>query len=368
MIKKVWELLKATFEEWREDKAARLAAALGYYTIFALPPILLIVVGVAGYFLGQEAVREEVIGQVSGLIGNGAGDAIRAMIANAGSDPNGGILATIVGVVTLVIGATGVFSQLQDALNTIWEVTPKPNLGIWATIRTRFLSFTMILGIAFLLLVSLVLSAGLSAVSKYLEGLFPQSIALVQILSAVLSFAVITLLFAMMFTVLPDVKIAWSDVWLGAAVTALLFTVGKFLLGLYLGRSGAASAYGAAGSLVLILLWIYYSAQILFLGAEFTQVYARLHGSHIVPADNAVALTERDRTHQGIPHRQTVDTLVGGGGEAPVAPMVAAMMAPMPPALPAPRGNKLKRYLPAMALFAAGLALGVVFGPTEPEE
>jgi membrane protein len=210
------------------------------------------------------------------------------MLDNAGWSQSAGVWATVLGVVTLLVGATGAFAQLQQTLNIIWEVTPRPDRGIWAMIKDRLLSFSMVLGIAFLLLVSLVISTALQALSGAIQGLVPDALLVGRILSFVLSFGVITLLFALIFKYLPDAEVSWGDVWVGAAVTALLFAIGKFLLGLYLGRSGAASAYGAAGALVLILLWIYYSAQILGLGAEFTQVYGRQFGSRIVPAENAM--------------------------------------------------------------------------------
>jgi membrane protein len=204
--------------------------------------------------------------------------------------PSSGIVATVIAVVTLLFGASGLFGQLQDSLNTIWGVEPKSGRGIWGVIKDRFFSFVAVLGTGFLLLVSLVLTAGLSAMAKMFEGLLPGPEVLLQVLNFLISFAVIMGLFAMMFKILPDAQIAWSDVWVGAAMTALLFTIGKFLIGLYLGKSDVGSAYGAAGSLVIILVWVYYSAQILLFGAEFTQVYANRSGSRIVPTANAVAV------------------------------------------------------------------------------
>jgi membrane protein len=203
-------------------------------------------------------------------------------------------------VATLLLGAAGVFGQLQDALNTIWGVKPKPGRGFWATIKDRFASFTMVLGVGFLLLVSLTLTTVLSALVKYVSGSIPALAAIGQVLDFIVSFAVITLLFALIFRVLPDVKIDWRDVWLGAALTSILFVVGKFAISVYLGRSGVASAYGAAGSLVVLLLWVYYAAQILFSGAEFTKVYAKTFGSKIVPADDALPVTAEARAEQGL--------------------------------------------------------------------
>jgi membrane protein len=296
------QLFKTTFSEWSEDKAARLAAALAYYTVVALAPLLVIVIAIAGLAFGQEATQGQVVGQIASLVGQQSAEQIQGIIASA-SQPKSGILATVAGIVTLLFGASGVFGQLQDGMNTIWEVTAKPGRGILGLIKDRFLSLTMVFGVGFLLLVSLALSAALAAVGKFLGELLPLPEVVMLILSFIVSFAVITLLFAMIFKVLPDVKITWGDVWIGAAMTALLFTVGKILLGLYLGKSSVGSAYGAAGSIIVILIWVYYSAQILFFGAEFTQVYANRYGSHITPDEDAVPITEEARAEQGMIHR-----------------------------------------------------------------
>ena len=281
-LKTFFSLLKETGKEWSDDKASRLAAALAYYTIFSMAPLLIIIIGVAGFFLEQQAVQSQIVGEIQNVVGESGAELVSGMLEN-GFSQGSSILATIIGVVTLLLGATGLFGQLQEALNTIWDIPPRPNGGIMLMLKQRFISFTMVLGIGFLLLVSMVLSAGLTAFGDYLSQMLPQSAPMLPTLNFVLSFAIITVLFAMIYRILPDVDIDWSDVWVGAAVTALLFTIGKTLLGLYLGRASVTSAYGAAGSLVVILLWIYYSAQILFFGAEFTQVYARHYGSKIVP-------------------------------------------------------------------------------------
>jgi membrane protein len=282
--KALFGLLKETFQEWSDDKAPRLAAALSFYTIFSLAPILIITIAVAGFFLGQADVRENILMQVETTFGPDAEEMVEGLIDDA-SRPGSGVVATIIGMITIIAGATGVYGQLLEALNTIWEVEPAPDSGIFDTLRKRLLSFTMVLGIGFLLLVSLVISAALSAISQYFSELLPGIDIFWQILDLVVSYALITLLFAMIFKVLPDVEVAWSDVWVGAAFTALLFTIGKFLLGWYLGTSTPGSTFGAAGSLVGILLWVYYSAQILLFGAEFTKVYTRRHGSKIRPAE-----------------------------------------------------------------------------------
>lgn len=303
-LKKAWALIRETFQDWSEDKAPRLAAALAYYTVFSLAPLLVLIIAITGMVAGNNFdVRQNIIGQVQSTMGEQAATAVNEMI-DATNTGGRGILATVIGVVTLLMGATGLFGQLQDALNTIWEVAPKPNRGIMGIIKDRFLSFTMVLGISFLLLVSLVVSAMLSAVNGWMTDMLGGLTILAQILNFVVSTGVITLIFAMIFKILPDVEIAWGDVWIGALVTALLFNIGKSLIGLYLGNSAAASAYGAAGSLVILLLWVYYSAQILFLGAEFTQVYARHQGSRLVPSSNARPLTENERVQSGMPRKR----------------------------------------------------------------
>jgi membrane protein len=234
------------------------------------------------------------------VFGPQAGDAIQTMLVHA-KEPGAGVLGTIIGAVVLLFGASGVFGELQDAMNTIWEVSPKPGRGVVGIVKDRFLSFTMVLGVAFMLLVSLVISAALSALGDWM-GSFVDVEWLWQGVNLAVSLALITLLFALVFKVVPDVKIRWGDVWLGAAVTAVLFTIGKFLIGLYVGKAGVASPYGAAGSLVVIVVWVFYSAHILFVGAEFTQVYARAMGVPIEPARGAIAITEEARAEQGIPH------------------------------------------------------------------
>lgn len=307
-------LLKTTAAEWTEDKASRLAAALAYYTIFALAPLLIIAIGVAGLVFGQEAASGQLFSQLKDMVGATGAEAIQSMIKDA-SKPTTSVLATVIGVLVMLFGASGVFAALQDALNTIWEVEPRPGLGILATIRARLLSFGMVLSIGFLLLVSLVLSAALAVLGSKFGGLLGDNSILLQILNFVISFGVITLLFATLYKVLPDVEIQWREVWAGALFTALLFTIGKFLIGLYLGYSSVGSSFGAAGSLVVLLLWINYSAQIFLFGAEFTQVYATAHGSWKVPTGNAVAVGGDQRKQQG---------MAGGAGAEKAKAVVAA--------------------------------------------
>jgi membrane protein len=293
-IKSVFPLLKETFQEWKDDDALDLGAALAYYTIFSIAPLLLVVIAIAGFAFGREAVQGQLVGQIEGLVGRQGAEAIQTMVANAGRHGSG-VLASVIAVVTILFGATGVFGQLQKTLNKIWDVEPKPGLGVKGLLKARALAFGMIVGIGFLLLVSLVVSTALTALGSYFTGMFPGAEVLLRIVSLVVSFAVITLLFAMIYRVLPDVEISWRDVWAGAIFTTLLFTLGKYLIGLYLGHSSVASIYGAAGSLVVVLLWIYYSSQILFLGAEFTQVYARKYGAQIVPSPDARRVPGRER-------------------------------------------------------------------------
>jgi membrane protein len=286
-FKTAFDVIRQTFRDWSEDKAPRLGAALAYYTVFSIAPLLIIVVAIAGLWFGKQAAQDQIFAQIAGLLGEEGAKTISGML-QAANKPHEGIIASVLAVVTLIFGATGVFVQLQDALNTIWEVKPKPGRGIMGFIRQRLLSLAFVFGIGFLLLVSLVVSAGLAAAGKWIQGAMPGGEGLWQTINFIVSFAVIAALFTLMFKYLPDVKIAWRDVWLGGALTALLFTVGKFGLGMYLGRSSVSSAYGAAGSLVIVLLWVYYSAQILFLGAEFTQVYANRFGKKLEPAENAM--------------------------------------------------------------------------------
>jgi membrane protein len=302
-IRALWPLLKQAATQWSEDRAPRLGAALAYYTVFSLVPLLMVAIGIAGLVFGEEAARGEILRQISGLVGEKSGSMLQDSLQQA-RDPQTGIFGTLIGVGMLLLGASGVFGQLQDALNTVWEVKSKPGRGFWGLLRDRFLSLVTVLGTAFLLMVSLVLSAGLAAIGKALSGILPGPEFVLQALNFFVSFGVITMLFAMMFKVLPDVKIQWSDVWVGAAVTALLFTIGKFVIGLYLGKSDVGSAFGAAGSMVILLVWIYYSAQILLFGAEFTAVYADRYGSHIEPSENAMPVGEATREQEGRPQDQ----------------------------------------------------------------
>jgi membrane protein len=316
------DLLKSTFKDWNEDKASRLAAALAYYTAFSVAPMLLIAIAIAGLVFGDEAAQGSIFVQVQGLLGPEAAGTIETAVKNS-RQPGASTVSAIIGLVTLVWSASNVFSQLQDALNTIWEVQPKP-AGLVGSLKRRLLPMSMVLGIGFLLLVSLVLSAGLAALGRFFEGLLPGTSALWEVVNFVISFGVITGLFAAIYKLLPDVEIRWSDVWIGAAVTALLFTIGKLLIGLYLGNASIGSTYGAAGSLLVVLVWVYYSAQILFFGAEFTQVYARRYGSQIVPSEHAVPLTEEARAQAGMPRKEAVERAAATGESVTTASSAGA--------------------------------------------
>ena len=278
-------LFKLAYQGWTADNASRLAAALAYYTIFSIAPLLVIVIAITGLIWDAGAVRTQILSQVRSLVGAEGAEFVAGLMASTGS-PGQGILALVIGILTLLFGALGVFNELHNSLNIIWNVRVEKPKGLLQSIKKvildRLLSFTMILGIGFLLLVSLVVTAGLSATQETLGDAFPIPEFILQILNLVISLGVITVLFALIFKFLPDVRLAWRDVWMGAFVTSLLFSLGKTLIGLYLGNSAVGSTFGAAGSLVLLLLWIYYSAQILFFGAEFTQVYANRYGSKML--------------------------------------------------------------------------------------
>lgn len=301
VLKTGWTLLKSVVHEFMEDRVLRLSAAMAYYAIFSIGPLLVLIVGVAGLVLGQEQVRHELGNQLQSLLGSKSAQLVQSMMTPRQHGET--LLATIVGGAALALGAAGVFGQLQDALNTIWEVKSKPGVGIWAFLRQRFLSLGMVLVIGFLLLVSMVLSAFVTVFAGYIGHLISLPGWVVQVLNFAAALIVITVLFALIFKVLPDVKLKWRDVIPGALVTTLLFSVGKFLLGFYLARQSSASAYGAGTAFVLVLLYIYYSSVILFFGAEFTQVYTRRSGVRVKPSKYAVPVTEEERAQQGMPRQ-----------------------------------------------------------------
>ena len=278
-LRALFDLCKEAVASWSNDYAPSMGAALAYYTVFSIAPLLLIVIAVAGLVFGQEAARGEIFQQLSDLMGAQGAAAVQGML-QALNKPAEGVVATVVGIGLLVIGATTVFGELQDALDRIWRAPVRDRSGgLWGLLRARLLSFGMVLGIAFLLMVSLVMSAALSALGKWWGSVFSEWEVLLQAINLIVGYAMTTLVFALIYQVMPRVDVRWKDVWLGAAITALLFTVGRFLIGLYIGKSGIASGFGAAGSVAIIFVWVYYSAQIFLLGAEFTWLYARRFGS-----------------------------------------------------------------------------------------
>jgi membrane protein len=271
-LRKLVSLLKTTFACWNKHEAPRLGAALSFYTILSLSPLLILVVALAGLIFSRSAAQAHILGQVQTIIGPGGGKAVEAMLASA-QKPTSGFLGTVVGVLSLLFGASGVFVELRSALNLIWEVKPEETSGIMGLLRERFFSFGMVLSIGFLLLVSLVVSTVLSAIGKFFGGLLPIAPTALAVLNFVVSYIGVAVLFGLIFRFVPEARVRWWNVWLGALVTAMFFTVGKTLIGIYLGKSSVGSAYGAAGSVIVVIVWVYYSAQIFFFGAEFTHAY-----------------------------------------------------------------------------------------------
>lgn len=302
-FKPAWNLIKSIFIKWLDDEPFQSAAALSYYTLFSLAPLFVISIAVAGFVFGREAAQNQIVSTIQGLIGQESAQAIQAMIQNANNRPKTGMISTLLGGVVILFGAGGVVGQLQTSLNAIWGVQALPDSGgVRDFIRKRFISFAMILAVGFLLLVSLAVSAFISGLTQFIGSLVGGAALIAHLLDIVISFGLITLLFAMIYKFLPDVQIQWKDVWTGAALTSILFTIGKLLIGLYLGSSGVTSIYGAAGSLITVLLWVYYSSLIFLLGAEFTQVYTSTYGSGVVPTENAeTILAARDRNQQTRP-------------------------------------------------------------------
>lgn len=291
-VRALWTLVKLTGNDFMDDNALRLAAALAYYALLSLAPLVVLAIALAGLAVDEQSVRGAIAHELGAVVGNSGAAAVEGIVRSAKA-PAAGIVSSVIGVIVLLFGASGVFGELQGALDTIWEVTPKPGRGIKGIVKDRLFSFAMVMGVAFLLLVSLILSAGLAAVGSFLGSLLPGGEAVWHILNFLISVAVVSALFAGMFKTVPDAKVKWHDAWVGGLVTSVLFGIGKFLIGLYLGKSSMSSAYGAAGSLVLLVIWVYYSASILLLGAEFTQVYASRFGKGIEPSDNAERLMPR---------------------------------------------------------------------------
>jgi membrane protein len=290
-----FSLLKQTFNEWLEDKAPQLGAALAYYTVFSLAPLILVLLAIIGLIFRDDpgGAWNKITAQMNYFLDKSAVEVVQN-IAQKAAEPNKGLLATIIGIALALFGASGVFGQLQDALNTIWGVKAKPGAGIWRFLRSRFLSFAMVGGVCFLLLVSLTLESVLKGFSHYIQSVLPGGIVIAIGVYWIFDLAVVILLFAIIFKYLPDAKIQWRDVWIGAGMTAIFFAIGKWALGLYLGSGSAASAYGAASSLITLLLWVYYSSQILLFGAEFTQVYAQRAGRAVAPDEHAVRVETKE--------------------------------------------------------------------------
>jgi len=342
-FKEWWSLVKKAGSAWLEDYAPSMGAALSYYTVFSLAPMLLIVIAVAGLVFGRDVAQGALFEQLNGLMGADAAKAVEGLIESA-SKPSEGVWASVIGVVILLIGATTVFGELQDALDRIWRSPAKEKGGgIWGLLRTRFLSFGMILGIAFLLMVSLVVGTAVSALGNWWSPFFGGWEVLAQIVTFVFGLAVSTVAFAMIYNLMPRAKVEWHDVWIGAFVTAVLFSLGRFLIGLYIGKSGVASGFGAAGSLVIVFVWVYYSAQIFLLGAEFTWAFANSYGS------------KRNS-------RDPVTPKIGGASEAGETP--AKEIAQVPTRAPVAAAESTtswsnRQRSPATSMVAGGVAAGV---------
>ncbi len=288
-LRGMWLLTRDAFLQWFDDNPFQMGAALAYYTLFSIAPLLLIAIGAAGSLFGREAAQSQLIDAIEGLVGFHTARAILEIIESAGQRPDAGFFATAAGMVLLLLGAAAVIGQLQDSLNAIWRVASKTGRGLRGFVQDRLVTYLMVLGVGFSLIVSLAASALLTAVSTMMGGYLPIHVATAYILDLTISFTFITLLFAVIYKFVPDVRVAWRDVWIGAAAASLLFSVGKFLIGFYLSHSMATSVYGAAGSLVTLLLWVYYSSLMFFFGAELTQIYAARHGSKATAVENANA-------------------------------------------------------------------------------
>jgi membrane protein len=349
-LKEWWTLVKQAASAWLDDYAPSMGAALSYYTVFSLAPILLIVIAVAGLVFGQDAARGALFEQLNGLMGADAAKAVEGMLSSV-SKPSHGVMATVVGIVVLLIGATTVFGELQDALDRIWRVPAKDKpSGVWGLVRARFLSFGMILGIAFLLMVSLVVGTAVSALGKWWSPVFGGWEVLAQVVTFIFGLAVTTVGFALIYKLMPRAKVQWHDVWIGAAVTSVLFSLGRFLISLYIGKSGIASGFGAAGSLVIVFVWVYYSAQIFLLGAEFTWVYATSLGSMKDLAKKA-GITAPPSRSTSSPEAQPA---------RPPLPIPTTVPKPTPTSAVPPYGALANVDAAAVAPVAGGVIAGVV--------
>lgn len=294
-FKNFWQVTKKTFSSWNESDPFRQGAVISYYAVFSIPALLVIIISAAGFFFGREAVSGQISNQISAAMGDETAKQLEDIVAKAGESKTT-VLANIIGIITLLVGATGVFVQLQKSLDLIWEVEVQAKKEWLKSLKDRLFSFGLILSIGFLLLVSLLISAGLSVFSDWIKDRMPDFMMFVfRFISFIVSFGAITVLFALMFKILPDAKIHWRDVWLGAMITSALFIIGKFALGLYFGRANPASAYGAAGSIILIMLWVNYSSMIVFLGSEYTKQFALHFGRNIEPKKDAVRIKASEK-------------------------------------------------------------------------
>ncbi len=300
----IYELARDTFRQWCEHKAPRLGAALAYYTIFSIGPLLVIAIAVASIVFKD--AEEQIVSSLSGVLGGESAEVVKQTI-ESGKEGGRNWIATIIGIITLLIGASGVFGQLKDALNTIWEVKPKEGRGFFKIIKERFFSFTMVLGTGFLLLVSLIVTSAAAALTTWLRSFLPGGDILGHVVSVIVSFLLVSAIFALLFKYLPDVELVWKDVWIGAVASAVLFMLGQYLLSIYIASGAIGAPFGAVGSLVIVLVWIYYSAQILFLGAEFTQVYTHRFGSRVKPKHDAEFVTKKDKAQEGAPSSSSED-------------------------------------------------------------
>jgi|GEM_PF-156634 len=363
--KQAMNLVKESGAAWVDDRAPSMGAALSYYTVFSIAPLLLIVIAVAGLVFGTDAAQGAIVEQLEGLLGERAAQTIQDVLRSV-SEPKDGAIATIIGVAVLLLGATTVFAELQDDLDRVWKAPARAKpTGMWGWVRSRILSFGLILAFGFLLLVSLVASASIAALGKWWGPMFGGWEALAHAVNFIVSFALVTVMFALIYRFMPHVKLQWRDVWIGSVVTALLFSAGKLLIGLYIGKSSVASGFGAAGSLAILLLWVYYSAQVFLLGAEFTRVFAQTHGSlKSAAAKQQSGITEgaREAARSPVPSSGPVaaaKTAAPAQGASAQAGALAA--AKTQAAKPVPAGNMLQRHLmPAAALAAALGAVAVV--------
>lgn len=294
-LQEIWSISKKAGVAWVKADPFRQSAVVAYYAIFSIPALLVIIITIAGFAFGKDAIQGEISNQISAAISDDTAEQVEDMIAKAGMQKNS-VVATIIGIVTLILGSTGVFAQLQTSLNQIWEVKVTAKKKWLKTLRDRLFSFGLILSIGFLLLISLLLTTMLEAFAGWIKAHLPDFMLFIfQLINFILSFGVITVLFAMMFKILPDAKIQWRDVWIGAMATTLLFILGKFALGVYFAKANPGSTYGAAGSVVLIMLWVSYSCMILFFGAEFTKQFAMYYGRNIVPVKNAILISAEEK-------------------------------------------------------------------------